>query len=169
MKRRNAIRNIAVLSTGVGLLSSCNWWDTTRVPVYENISLDKDKWFFINDISRLILPVTTSEQPLTESPTHFVLTSVNDCFSPKDIQRFLEGCTSFQISFHENYGKEIQSEDLSDFVVALSAEDLPDSQGYFIEVVKNLRIRYFMSEENFLKNKLDFEFVPGRFSGCVKI
>jgi len=180
MKRRNAIKNLVFISGGIGLLPSCNW-DLQSIPTYDNLLLDKDRWNFINTVSNTILPAPIANAPLEEMPTHFVLTSINDCFSPKEITKFLDGCAAFQSTYHEKYGK--KSEQLKDFIsqiLFIEEEDeekekeekkkrLTDPQFYFLDAIKGLRLRHFTSQENFLKNNLAFEFVPARFSGCVSV
>jgi len=180
MKRRSAIKNIVFVSAGIGLLHSCNW-DTHAIPVYENLALDDKAWKFINEVSNQILPISLSDNAFEASPTHFVLNSINDCFSPKEIKKFLDGHTAFQTIYHKEYGEEIEVTQLKALIdkmlfvdeeeekKAIIEKKLPEPEVYFLSTIKSLRLRLFKSEENFLKNNLAYEFVPARFVGCMPI
>ena len=77
MKRRNAIQNLAVLTTGSLILGGCDLGGP--LPVYSNIPLEKKDRLFLDKIIDAILPQAEKPLKTPETTSHFVLTVVNDC------------------------------------------------------------------------------------------
>jgi hypothetical protein len=170
MKRREALQHIALISAGLAFLPACN---TEKWPVYTNIPLDPEQQRLMQWLTDSILP--SGDLPITtpEQRVHFVLRMVNDCHSPKEIEQFRSGLQALQQYLQAANQSALskmtpeQSEAmLSDMPAAESnSEDLR----YLLKTTRQLSIRHFTSSEYFLKNNLGFEFVPGRFSGCVAV
>ena len=172
MKRRQALQNIAFISAGMAFLPACevdNW------PVWSNLPLERQQKQLIAWLTEAILPINQREPLITtpEPPAHFVLTMVNDCFSTEDLNIYVEGLKEFQ--------QYIQSADLPALKKLTSAQShamltqLSEDEGqteslrYFLHTTRRLTIQHFTTSEYFMKNNLGFEFVPGRFKGCVPI
>lgn len=171
MKRRELIRNIALVSAGITLMPACNL-EISR-PVYENIPLDNEQWKLLSRLTKAILP--KGELPVTtpETTPDFVLTMINDCFEPRDIQKYLTGLRVFQQYLRDEYDLPFQRLNPEQHLLLFSkieqSELLPESLQYFLHTTKQLTVRHFTSSEYYLKNYLDFEFVPGRYLGCVRV
>ena len=170
MKRRAVIKNIALISSGIFLLPACN---VDSIPVYSNLSLDAEQLQLMDWLTNAILP--KGELPVTapESTAHFVLTMVNDCFDPEDIQRYLVGLKIFRQYMkdeHETPFKSLNPEQhMLLFAEISQSELLPESMQYFLNTTKGLTVQHFASSEYFLKNYMEFEFIPGRYSGCLNV
>ena len=171
MKRRKALKNIILVAAGMTAIPAC---DFTKYPSYGNIPLKKKQWVFIDQISQAILPYQTDRSvPMEGSATHFLLTSINDCYPPEDIGKYISGMNKFQAYVKENYTdnvKNIPPAKLDGLLQFMSqTNDLPEAQKYFFDTTRQLTIRHFTSSEDFMKNEMNFEFAPGRFFGCVEI
>lgn len=179
MKRRTALRNILLASAGAAILPAC-FREAPLFPTYSNLPIDKNQWYLIDQIRQAILPI---EQPVEPSHaektiTHFILKSLNDCYEPEVIEKYLLGFDEFQAMIQQQFLKDTTSmklldvpeehlNNLLDYIT--ETEDLPKNQQVFFETTKGLAVRHFTSSEEYLKNKLGFEFAPGRFNGCVEM
>lgn len=170
MNRRKAIRNIAIVSAGVVLLPAC---ETGSVPVYENLALEPQQRDLINWLTNAILPKEGVEISTPESTADFVLTMLNDCYAPEEIREYLVGSKIFIQYVRDEYGgtyKNLNPEQsMLLFSEIMQSDLLPESLQYFLATTKQLTVRHFTTSEYFLKNHLDFEFVPGRYLGCIPV
>ena len=178
MKRRTAIKNIVLATAGATILPAC--FREESFPVYSNLPISKNQWYLIDQIRQAILPIELPEQPLPveETVTHFLLTSLNDCYEPEVIEKYLIGFQEFQTMIQKQFLRDttssklinIPDEHLNSLLNYITeTNELPENQKVFFETTKGLAVRHFTSSEEFLKEKMDFEFAPGRFIGCVEI
>lgn len=169
MKRRQAIQNMALISAGIALMPSC---DFESWPTYSNIPLENNQKRLIKWLTEVILPKGEMEITTPENTPHFVLTMVNDCFEPEDIQKYLEGFTAFEQYLHENTEKSfkrLKPEEQLQIITTLASSSTPENLTYFLNTTKQLTIQHFTTSEYFMKKYLKFEFVPGRYNGCVQV
>ena len=170
MERRQAIRNLALLSSGMVLMPACKV-DLPIGPTYENLLLDADQLKLIEYLTNAILPKGDLEIITPEPTTHFVLRMINDCFEPEDIQRYLTGLKIFTQFVQDKYqtspDKLNPEQNQLVFAEIMQSELLPESLPYFLNTTKQLTVYHFTTSEYFMKNHLGFEFVPGRYVGCV--
>lgn len=171
MKRREAIQNIFLLSAGLALLPNCELEE--KGPVYANVPLEKGQRTLMKLLTNAILPREGTEISTPESTTDFILTMLNDCTAPEDIQKYLLGMKEFQLGIKELYNttfKKLAPEKQLELFTGLGeSEKMTDAaKGFFKQTVGATR-RHFTSSEYFMKNRLDFEFVPGRYLGCEPV
>ena len=150
MKRRKALQTIALTTGSLMLLPYCT---SASEPVYENLPISSKQKKLIGAISNAILPENQTEFATPESRQHFVLLMVNDTFKPEKIQDFLNGLEAYE----NESGNSIQLESANEEV------------NKFIQSIKQLSIQHFTTSMNFMQNYLQFEFIPGRFNGCVSL
>lgn len=150
MKRRKALQTIALTTGSLMLLPYCT---SASEIVYENLPISSKQKKLIGAISNSILPENQTEFVTPESRQHFVLLMVNDTFKPEKIQDFLNGLEAYE----NESGTSIQLESANEEV------------NKFIQSIKQLSIQHFTTSMNFMQNYLQFEFIPGRFNGCVSL
>ncbi|MEM7370232.1 MAG: gluconate 2-dehydrogenase subunit 3 family protein [Bacteroidota bacterium] len=171
MKRRQAIQNIALLSAGFALLPACNF---EQWPELDNIPLEPDHKKLMTWLTETILPTKGEPVIVTPEPAaHFVLTMVDDCFETEDLQEYVEGMNGFLqalITADKASVQDLKPEESYSLLMSFVEDDsIPKAQRFFIQKTKQLTVRHFTSSEYFMKNHLRFEFVPGRFNGCVQV
>lgn len=171
MNRRTAIRNIGLVTAGFSILPACDF--TEDPPVYDRVPLEKEQYHLIEWLTQAILPAGEPQIATPEPTTHFVLTMLNDCYAPEDIAKYLEGLTLFDQQIRDEYDttfkKLIPEQQVLLFTEISKSEILPENLQYFLDTTKRLSVRHFTTSEYFMVNHLDFEFVPGRFKGCVPV
>ncbi|MEM6316855.1 MAG: gluconate 2-dehydrogenase subunit 3 family protein [Bacteroidota bacterium] len=167
MTRREAVRNILLLSTSAAFLPACNFEEG---PVYANVPLERGQRTFIELVTNAILPREGTEVMTLESTTDFILTMLNDCTSPEDIQKYLLGIKEFQQgvkSMYDTAFKRLDAEQQVDLFTTLGgAESMTEAAKHFFNKTNGLTRWHFTGSEYFMKEVQEFEFVPGRYIGC---
>ncbi len=179
MKRRKALQSLAAVTATIAYLPSCSV--EQPIPTYSNLQLADDEYRLVRDLVKAILPRETttpsadtegtSDISTPESAEDFVLTMVNDCFDPMDIRRYLRGLRLFRQYVQDEYKQRFEQLNEYQHLLMLTemseSENFPQSLQFFLGTTKNLAVRQFTSSEYFLKEKMEWEFIPGRYIGCV--
>ena len=161
MKRRNAIQNIALITGGSILFQSCKFTDEYIVG---DKVLNHDQLNLIKEVSEYILHIENLKVESPESLTEFIITMLNDCYSPKDINKYLTGLDEFSESIKVyNNDNSLVFDDLE------SLESKSENYIFFINTTKHLSINHFTTSEFYLTEYLNYEYAPSRYIGCVTI
>ena len=133
-------------------------------------NVKKEQQDLIGWICNCILPEDLENFPTPESRQLFVLTQINDCENKAMILRFLKGLESFQLALSPS--KEIQIHWLTpeeQFVFLSLQFEKKGAIKIFLEMLKNYSLLHFETSESYMKNYLEFEFMPGRYIGDVTV
>jgi len=171
MKRRKAIQSIVIVGAGVTLLPACDFFQEP-LKIYENLPLDRAQRTVLAQLSETILPKISLHEISTPEPTlDFILTMLNDCSPKEDIDKYLAGFEDFHSHLIEKYNQtfpNLKPAQVTELMTYLTtSEEVPEKMKYFFNTTNGLTQQHFKSSEYYLKNYLDFEFVPGRYEGCV--
>ena len=170
MHRRIALKNIAIITGSTFILPyGCDF--ETGI-VYSNFtSLKKKHLNLIASISEFILPSDIKNFPTPENRLHFIMTMANDCLLKKERKLFEEGFEFFQLSLsserNERFEK-LQINQKQEFILE-GFENNKTEIKIFLDFMKEFSILHFETSENYMKNYLNFEFMPGRYNGKVQV
>lgn len=173
MKRRHAIRNIAIGAAATCLLPQCKTNTKDIVPAYSNLSLDRAQRRLIEQFTDAVLPKANTPIKTPETAADFVLTVLNDCYLPEDIHKYMAGLTELQSRVQQQYKTDFGSlppaQQAEVFAWLAGTDGLPEPLTFFYEKTRGLAIEHFTTSEYFLKNVSKWEFAPGYFRGCVAV
>ncbi len=166
MKRRRALELITAMSAGAILVGGC---DFTRPPILKNLKVEKSTYKSLGKLSHRILPIPEDMVLENVSPSHFLLRMIDDCERPEEIEAFVYGMETFFDSV-KNEGKvdELTDEFLKSKMQS-EVEGDEQSISYFLNKVKGYNVEYYRGLEQYLTKYTDWEFIPGRFHGCVNV
>ena len=171
MKRRQAIKSIAILASAAAVWPGCQ--PDASAPAYERIPLDHRQRQLLEQFTEALLPKGRSGVQTPESTTDFTLTVLNDCHSPEDIQKFVAGLTELQAHLDQKYQADFGAlgtgRQAEVFAYLSNKDGLSEPLRFFYDTARSLAIEHFTSSEAFLKNIMDWEFAPGRYLGCVPV
>ena len=169
MKRRSALQKIAWVSGGIAMLPYyCS--SQPEITAYSNLPIAISERNLINLLSNLILPEDPERFPTIESRLDFVLTRVNDGFDSQEISDYLFGMTEFRKHVTVTYGTSFEDLVEVDQLACIGkTSDCSDEKSFFVSTIKRHSLRHFTTSENYMKNYLNFEFMPGRYNGCVSV
>lgn len=166
MKRRQAIRNIAIATAAAYFLPQCK-----NEPKYPNIPLDADQRKLLDQLTEALLPKANTTVKTPESTPDFILTVLNDCYSPEEASKYLVGLKELQVHLAQQYNAELgalpAAQQADVFAFLAGKEGLTEPLKFFYETTRNLSLEHFTNSEFFLKNVKKWEFIPGRFVGCA--
>ncbi|MEL6865721.1 MAG: gluconate 2-dehydrogenase subunit 3 family protein [Bacteroidota bacterium] len=174
MNRRQVLQSIVVASAGMIVYPACQ--PGTKEPVmpsYDNLVIDLDEFQMIQELSHALLPLDGVEAPTPEPVYEFILTMVNDCYQPAQAEKYVDGLKRFQEIILENYQvgfKELSAEQRKEFLDYLyQSSDRQSPVKFFFDTTLQLSKQHFTSSEYFLKEQLDWKFLPGEYKGCEPI
>jgi hypothetical protein len=170
MKRRQAIRRLAWLSSGVVLLPGCNF---EAKKAYDNLGFSESQFELIRQVQQAIFPLEKLPTHLYETAYDFLLMILNDCALYDELVLYIGGMHEFQQYIGSRYQMPFaqltpaQQFDAVDF--AFYTEEPSECLQFFIQANKDITLRHIIQSEYYQKEHLDFEFVPARFHGSVEI
>ena len=170
IRRRKALKNIGLITGGILTLPyHCSFEPQIS---YSNFPLlNKKEQDLIAAICDIILPTDFNNFPTLETREHFVLTMINDCLDNERRIEFSVGLNSFQNEIFEV--KKNNFHDLSldekNNIVAKFINNEKSEIGIFLNYLKHYSLIHFETSENYMINYLNYEFMPGRYHGGVKV
>ena len=169
MKRRSALQKIAWVSGGIAMLPYYCSTQPERT-VYSNLPITIPDRNLINLLSSLILPEDTEGFPTLESRLDFILTMVNDGLDSQEISDYLYGMEAFRKYVIAIYGTSFEELVAQDQLACIGKTiDCSDEKSFFVHTIKRHSLGHFTSSEKYMKDYLNFEFMPGRYYGCVPV
>ena len=170
MLRRIALKNMALITGSTFILPfGC---DFESEMVYSNFtSFTKKQFGLLASISEFILPCDTNNFPTPENRLHFIMTMANDCLFKKERKLFKQGFELFQSSLSSirDESHEALNKNRTEKLILKGSENNKPQIKIFLDFLKEFSILHFETSENYMKNYLDFEFMPGRYNGKVQV
>jgi len=173
MKRRKALKIVGLTAVSLPVLPGC---EPALPKIYSKLSMEFKDYKLIERLVELVLPYNPEEIVTPETTTDFVLTHINDCSSPEDQSIFMDGLK--EVHFYLSGGKQDKKvafhkkkmEEQEATLKYLVAQEYDSSSlKYFFKTILDLTRRHFTTSKYFMTEYLDFEFIPGRFKGCVPV
>jgi len=166
MNRRCAIQKIILTSGAIATLTHCGSSDAK----FPNLLIDRDENILINEISKCILSVNEKDFYTIDSRINFILTMINDCYRESDISKYLLGLEQFKLLINQKTNLSFEKLPAEEKIKHIEFSIDSDKEvGFFINTIKQLSLRHFMTSENYMKTYLKFEFMPNRYLGRVKL
>ncbi len=85
-------------------------------------------------------------------------------FTDQEINDLEKGLKLFKGSF-EGYFSNLTSEEQNDLLRKSLEGD--DAAANFVKQIKNISVLHFRTTENYMTQYLNYEFIPGRYYGCI--
>ncbi|MVM35185.1 gluconate 2-dehydrogenase subunit 3 family protein [Spirosoma sp. HMF4905] len=156
-----------------GLISLPAWangWTTETVRATRQI-LSGSQTELLAEIVETIIPVTDTPGAKTLNVHQFVQKMVADCY-PKTAQENLgKGLDTLNDLAQKSFSKPFAEGDTAQRTALLTqlSQSTDSAQKDFYSLVKNLTIRGYMTSEYVMTNLTHYEFIPGRYHGCVPV
>ena len=162
MRRRKAIKNIALGLGGFGLLSRC-----TSPPAQPSLLGEKDKQI-VSLLTEAILPIKSEDFPTPETRIEFIFNQMVGNLTARELEGYKNGLTIFRGLVEQTFLKpyEALDYDIQNFTIQ-RALGHPGELGYFMRKNREWSLRHFMTSERYMVEYLNYEFIPNRYFGCV--
>lgn len=173
MKRRTALRQLALLSAGATLLSRCSPGDASAGPSLQHLKLSASEYQLLKDVAATILPGTSAVPGAALlNSQDFVLIMIDDCVSPEERDLFMKGLTEFDSQCRQTAGKSFTACDRTQRLELIRNFDTGSGRetpaGKFYHTIKNYTLQSFTTSQAYLEKIAGWKLVPGPvFRGCV--
>lgn len=179
MKRRDALKQLALATSSMALLPGCDFGPEREAVALKNLRIDLEHQDLLARVVETILP---SEEQLPGAEVlnlyRFVLVMVDDCQPPEEQQTFVHGLQQIK-PFAEGQlktsfpGKEqAANEEVLRKAIALDEHQLAAMPEYqdlpkFLTMTKGLTIRGFITSQYVMTEHFPYQLIPGSYQGCV--
>lgn len=171
MKRREAIRNIALASTATIFMTGCSDKNVAEFLVDGVLDLNQKHKDYLAKICETILPLN-GLSPNIDSPVSFISTMINDCTSSEDQTSYVTGFEQYKLLMTENSIK-IKNADPSGVIdlitSALKSKTPQEELIYFITKTKDLSIRNLKTSEYYKTEVEDYKMIPDAYQACINV
>lgn len=171
MQRRAALKTFA-LSIGSTLVlpSWANAWSKESLPPSTTI-LSTSQEALLAEIVDAIIPKTDTPGAKDLNIDKFVTLMVADCYDAKAKDTFAKGILSVDAIARREFSKLFVEADAKQKLAVLNKMASGDNETDkgFIRLVKNLTIQGYLNSEYVMTNLRVYEFIPGRYHGCVPV
>jgi len=159
MKRREAIRNVIVVSAGAAFLYSCK--EKAATITLKNIPLTGADEDLMSELTELIIPKTDFPGAKDLKTSEFIFVMVDDCMSPEEQQKFVSGMKAF----NEGGFLKMSPDERREFINRADGD-----AKMFFEMVKQGTIENFTSSREYLeKVKNVTTLIPPKFQACIAV
>ena len=170
MQRRSAVKNIALtIGATIVLPSWANAWNKDlfqnnqyRVSPQENL---------LAEIVETIIPKTNTPGAKELNIQQFIPKMITDCYDKKSQEIYAKGFELVDNSSKNLYSKSFMDCDAKQKLKVLNKMSKSENsdEKSFIELVKGLTIRGYLSSEYVMTNLQIYEYAPARYHGCVPV
>lgn len=177
MKRRDAIKTLAIIGAGIAVLPSCNNNEPASVTVpLKKLKISGSDQHLIDELSKTIIPKTKDFIGAEDLKSHeFVLKMMDDCQPPEKQQLFTDGLKAFKEvcdkKFNASFGK-MDAPQRKALLKEMESgiKDDKNTAAQFYAFTKRYTLQSFTGSEKYMIGIKKYKMVPGsNFKGCVKI
>lgn len=177
MHRREALKSLAILTSGVVLIPSCNFEKEDILAAYSNLKITATQQTLLRAIADTIIPPGQTKGAADLSVQDFVLVMVNDCLDKDQQQRFVTGLQEFNTFSKEVGGAAFSKLDAAEKekVVLQGLSDVAETGENreaihtFLSITKQFTIQGFMMSEYIMTEIKPYSLIPGTYRGEVLI
>lgn len=173
MNRRSSLKALFIFSAGVALLPSCVNDNEKSVNSLKNIKVSDEEVEMLSLLGETIIPLNNKPVVKDIAAHQFVLMMVDDCFSPDNRGKFVEGLKQFEEMTNKNVGKSFIKCTPGERTALLKSVEaksvIPADAMFFYSSMKKLTIQSYTTSEYYLTKVQIYKLVPGKFYGCVPV
>ena len=174
MNRRDALRNLALLTGGMILVPSCNFDQEEILKAYDNLKITPSQRGLLSSIADTIIPATDIKGAADIGTEDFILVMVNDCMKPEEQEIFTKGLSEFNAYSKKTSGKAFekltQAEREQVILQGMALENENQQHiSQFLQTTKRFTIQGFMASEYMMTEVTQYSLIPGTYQGDVLI
>ena len=171
MQRRSAVKNIALtIGASIVLPTWANAWN--KGSFQKNPStLASSQGNLLAEIVETIIPKTNTLGAKELNVQQFISTVIADCYDKKAQEIYAKGFELVDNIAKNTHAKSFIECDTKQRLEVLNkmAKSENSDEKSFIQLVKGLTIKGYLSSEYVMTNLRIYEYAPARYHGCVPI
>ncbi len=180
MNRRDILQTVALIMGGslvsptlAGILTKAD----TSVDTKKTLIFDAYQENFLADLADLIIPTTDTPGAKAAGVGPFINKMLSDCYALKEQNIFKKGLLKIDQEAKKAFGKpflEISISQKTALLKIAEAEALDNTQAgnkepQFFRLLKEITLLGYFTSEIGCTQALAYEWVPGRYSGCITL
>jgi Ca2+-binding EF-hand superfamily protein len=171
MQRRSAVKNIALtIGAAIVLPSWANAWSKGS---FKNIStkISAFQENILAEIVETIIPKTNTPGAKELNIQQFIPIMIADCYDKKAQEIYVKGFELVDNNAKNLYSKpflDCDSKQRLEVLNKMSKSENADEKT-FLQLVKGLTIKGYLSSEYVMTNLRIYEYAPARYHGCVPV
>lgn len=172
MKRRDALRSLAMLTGGLVLVPSCDFSKEDILSAYQKLQVTPSLNALLAQIADTIIPAGKIKGAKDLSMQDFILVMVNDCIDETGQKSFMDGILGFNPFSETNAGKAFDKLDVAERETlirsGLALED--ESQKHikdFLSMTKRFTVQGFMLSEYIQTEVKPYSLIPGEYKDVL--
>ena len=178
MDRRNALRNLGIITGSIVLLPSCDFSEEKASLVLNKLSIKASEESLMKELVSCIIPEGTILGAASLNVHNFVWIMVDDIMKEEEQNRFLNGMKAFEPFVKKSNGKSFtalnqeQREDVLVGILNLNIEDENSTEkdlNFFVSQSKRFTSYGFMQSEYIMKEIMPYSLIPGTYGPCETI
>ncbi|HEA29674.1 MAG TPA: hypothetical protein ENH91_06725 [Leeuwenhoekiella sp.] len=173
MHRREAVKRIALASIAAMVMTRCDFGEeeVTEFLSEGKLQLNQKHKKYLAQISETFLPIKGKSDRI-DPAADFIMTMVNDCKSPADIQKFAVGFNDYKNLMNQS-SLEIDTDEPEEVLTVvegvLDKKESKEELTYFILTVRELSLKNLTSSAFFMEDYLDYQLIPSEYIACYDI
>lgn len=173
INRRVVLKQLAVVSAGVMLASSCMPGKDKTSALFKNVPVTEDQEKFLSAMADTLVPKSSTPGAAELGVPQFTAKMVDDCLTKKDQEKWLAGLKKFAETVEKKSGKSFSELDaaarekyLTDWEAAKSEDE---ELNFFYKTIRRSTIHGYTTSEYFMTTVQKYNIIPGPFKGCVPV
>jgi hypothetical protein len=172
MKRRDALRSLALLTGGLVLVPSCDFSKEDILSAYQKLQITPSLSELLAQIADTIIPSGKIKGAKDLSVQDFILVMVNDCVDEEGQKSFMAGIQGFEAFSESSAGKAFsklevsQRESLLQTGLALEDEKQKHIKD-FLSMAKRFTVQGFMLSEYIQTEVKPYSLIPGEYKDVL--
>ena len=169
MKRRVALKSLAVVVAGVVFLPGCDLSSKSSTEAVQS--------FLPPAQDKLLASITDTFIPATDTPgasalevPAYIKVMLADCHEQEVQKIFFKGLDKVERLSEKKFGKgfsSLETAQQQEILKTMEAGEQPDKD--FYALVKGLTVQGYMTSEYVMTNLTGYQMIPGHYYGCVPV
>jgi hypothetical protein len=170
MKRRSAVKNVAMVLAGLGTMPawvSCWKPDSSS----EMVTLSATDESLLAEIMETIIPETNTPGAKSLQVHQFALRMIHDCYDDEALATLKNGLVQTEKIAQKAFDKSFvacEAKEREKVLVSMSQSADPETLKS-LELIKGLTIRGYLNSEYVMVNVLGYSMIPGIYNGCEPV
>jgi hypothetical protein len=170
MKRRSAVKNMAMVLAGLGTIPawvSC-WKPDANSQMVALSSFDES---LLAEIVGTIIPETDTSGAKSLEVNQFILRMLHDCYDEEALASLKHGLVQTEKVAKDSFGKTFAAlapQEREEVLVRLTQSAEPEDTKA-IGLIKGLTIRGYLNSEYVMVNLLGYSMIPPAYNGCLPL
>ncbi len=169
MQRRTALKTVALsIGSAIILPTWANAWSTKTLQSQDfNHSFSQET--LLAEVVETIIPKTDTLGAKDLEIHKFAMKMIADCYDKKAQEVFAKGLISVDEIAKKDFSKSFLESDSKQRLVVLNSmmNSSNSNDKDFVRLVKNITIQGYLNSEYVMTNLRKYQFLPGKYHGCV--